>query len=126
MSTKDIGLTGEALAEAFLKKQGYRIVERNFRCRFGEIDIIAFQKGVVCFIEVKTRSSDQFGSPLEAVTKTKQRRMVLLANYYLHKKKAKPAPPCRFDVVSILMDTDQPRIDLITNVIVTEFRRPIK
>lgn len=115
MSTKDIGLKGELLAEAFLKKQGYRIVERNFRCKFGEIDIIGFKKGVLSFIEVKTRSSDAFGQPIEAVDKTKQRRLVRLANYYLYKKKAQPELPCRFDVVSILMGKDKPVIGLIIN-----------
>ena len=115
MSTKDIGLKGELLAEAFLKKQGYRIVERNFRCKFGEIDIIGFKKGVLSFIEVKTRSSDAFGQPIEAVDKTKQRRLVRLANYYLYKKKSGDALPCRFDVVSVLMNKDKPEIEFIQN-----------
>ncbi|MBI5777927.1 MAG: YraN family protein [Planctomycetes bacterium] len=110
-----IGSKGELLAEAFLKKQGYRIVERNFRCKFGEIDIIGFKKGVLSFIEVKTRSSDQFGLPIDSVDKAKQKRLIRLANYYLYKKKAQPDLPCRFDVVSILMKKDKPEIEFIPN-----------
>ena len=119
MSAKQIGQKGEDLAEQFLKKLGYRIIERNFRCKFGEIDIIGFKKGVLSFIEVKTRSSDAFGQPIDSVDKAKQRRLVRLANYYLFKKKAGDSLPCRFDVVSILMTTDKPEIELIENAFVT-------
>jgi putative endonuclease len=115
MTTKDTGSKGELLAEAFLKKQGYRIVERNFRCKFGEIDLIGFKKGVLSFIEVKTRSSDAFGQPIDSVDKAKQRRLVRLAKYYLYKKKANDALPCRFDVVSIMMTKDKPEIEFIPN-----------
>lgn len=111
------------LAEQFLKKQGYRIVERNFRCKFGEIDLIGFKKGVLSFIEVKTRSSDAFGQPIESIDKAKQRRLVRLANYYLYKKKAGDALPCRFDVVSIMLKDDKPEIELITNAITITNRR---
>lgn len=123
MTTKDTGARGELLAEAFLKKQGYRIVERNFRCKFGEIDIVGFKKGVLSFIEVKTRSSDAFGQPVDSVDKAKQKRLVRLANYYLYKKKAGDALHCRFDVVSIMMAKDKPEIELITNAITITNRR---
>lgn len=115
MTTKETGAKGELLAEAFLKKQGYRIVERNFRCKFGEIDLVGYRKGVLSFIEVKTRSSDAFGQPIDSVNKAKQRRLVRLANYYLYKKKASDALPCRFDVVSILMKDGKPEIDFFPN-----------
>ena len=115
MTTEQTGQAGELLAEQFLKKQGYRIVERNFRCKFGEIDLIGFKKGVLSFIEVKTRSSDAFGQPIDSVDKAKQRRLVRLANYYLYKKKAGDTLPCRFDVVSVLMNKDKPEIEFIQN-----------
>lgn len=129
MSTKQTGQTGEALAETFLKKHGYRMVEHNFRCKFGEIDLIAYKDKTLCFIEVKTRSSDAFGEPIDAVDRAKQKRLIRLANYYLFKKKVSDALPCRFDVVSILMgqdktavspaNRDKPTIELITNIITT-------
>lgn len=118
MTTRQTGQKGEAIAEQFLKKQGYRIVERNFRCKFGEIDLIAYKNKTLSFIEVKTRSSDAFGQPIESVNKDKQRRLVRLANYYLYKKKASDALPCRFDVVSIMLKGNQHEIELIQNAIV--------
>ena len=119
MTTKQTGARGELLAEQFLKKQGYRIVERNFRCKFGEIDLIGFKKGVLSFIEVKTRSSDAFGQPIDSVDKAKQRRLIRLANYYLYKKRAQPELPCQFDVVAIMLKGNKPEIELITNAIVS-------
>lgn len=97
MSTKQTGQTGEALAETFLKKHGYRMVEHNFRCKFGEIDLIAYKDKTLCFIEVKTRSSDAFGEPIDAVDRAKQKRLIRLANYYLFKKKC--PMPCLADLM---------------------------
>ncbi len=71
-----VGKAGEDNAVKYLQKQGYRILERNFRCRFGEIDLIARDKGVLVFIEVKTRRSRAFGPPAMAVTPEKQRHLI--------------------------------------------------
>ena len=71
---KEIGRLGEELAALRLMEQDYQILSRNYRCRFGEIDIIAEKKGILTFVEVKTRSREDFGSPAEAVTWSKQQK----------------------------------------------------
>ncbi len=93
------GLKGEDLAVNYLKKKGYRILEKNYRTPLGEIDIIAEKKGTVVFVEVKTRTSDAFGLPEEAVTRQKQERIKKVALLYL--KGLNRVPPVRFDVLSI-------------------------
>ncbi len=98
--TKLLGKEGEDRAARFLMKQGYRIIERNYRTRSGEIDLIALHDGAVVFIEVKTRTSDAFGAPELAVNPRKQQRMVKAALGYIKYKKLHQVP-CRFDVVAI-------------------------
>ena len=98
-----------------MKKQGYRIIERNYQARIGEIDIVAREGESIVFIEVKTRRSTDFGLPEEALSNDKRRRLTKLALGYLayHKIKNKN---CRFDVVSILMDEDRVKdVRLIKN-----------
>ncbi|MBI4834632.1 MAG: YraN family protein [Planctomycetes bacterium] len=98
-----LGATGEELALKHLKKNGYRIIERNFRTKLGEIDIIGYNEKTICFVEVKTRSSDEFGIPEESVIKHKQKQIINTARYYLMRKKISPETPCRFDVVAITL-----------------------
>ncbi len=98
--TKLLGQKGEDHAVEFLCKQGYRIVERNYSTRSGEIDLIALHEGAVVFIEVKTRTSNAFGAPEMAVNPRKQRRMVKTALAYI-KEHNYHQVPCRFDVVAI-------------------------
>lgn len=81
-TTRDLGILGEDLAAKFLKKNGYKILERNFRSRFGEIDIVAQEKDVLVFVEVKTRWSKSFGPPEEAITPWKIKRMTRACQYY--------------------------------------------
>ena len=81
------GKEGEKIAAAFLKKNGYRISEINFRCILGEIDIIARDKDEIVFIEVKTRKSGELGYPEQAVGIRKQKKMSHLASWYLQQKK---------------------------------------
>ncbi len=95
------GQRWELLAEKRLKAEGYAIRERNFRARAGEIDFIAEEKGVLCFIEVKGRSGARFGAPAEAVTTEKRRRIFRAAQEYLRRKRIARVP-CRFDVVAIV------------------------
>jgi putative endonuclease len=97
---KLLGREGEDRAAAYLSRQGYRVVERNYRTKSGEIDLIALDRDVLVFVEVKTRSTDAFGAPELAVTPQKQQRMVKAALGYL-KQKALHQMPCRFDVVAI-------------------------
>ncbi len=95
---KVIGRLGEDEAVKYLKKKGYIILERNFNVRGGEIDVIAKKDGYIVFVEVKTRSSEDYGGGLEAVNYTKQQRMTKAAQLYLMKYDGIPA---RFDVIVV-------------------------
>jgi len=94
---------GEMLAEQFLTQRGFVVIERNFRCRSGEVDLIATERDALVFIEVKLRRSDAYGSPAEAVTYCKRQRLIRTARYYLARSSHKDMP-LRFDVVSIQLD----------------------
>ncbi|MDE5722336.1 MAG: YraN family protein [Clostridia bacterium] len=96
---KELGRGGEKQACKYLKKQGYKIVETNYKHPFGEADIIASKDGVLAFIEVKTRLSDIFGIPSEAVDYHKRRRYIQAAKYYFLNRE----PDCtvRFDIIEI-------------------------
>ena len=83
MRLKTLGALGENFAEDFLVAKGYKILQRNYGCKFGEIDIIALRDETIFFVEVKTRQSVEFGYPSEAIGKKKQRTMELTAMYYL-------------------------------------------
>jgi putative endonuclease len=95
-----IGRMGEDEAVRVLKKSGYRVLKRNYRCRYGEIDIIAEDKGAIVFIEVKTRGSDAFGTPGEGVDRRKQRHITLASIAYLTEQGLSDRG-VRFDVVCI-------------------------
>lgn len=107
----EIGRKYEEKAAELLEKQGYFILERNYRCKQGEIDLIGKEGEYLCFIEVKYRSGLSYGSPLEAVTKVKQRKISRTALYYLTKEGYPEDTSCRFDVVGISSD----RAELIRN-----------
>lgn len=112
-NNKIFGAFGENIAADWLTENGYRVMDRNFSCRAGEIDIIAMQKDTVVFIEVKTRSSNRFGQPSEAVSASKQRKLVKTALYYMQKNKLLDYM-CRFDVMEIIADEEKnSRINLI-------------
>lgn len=100
LKKKELGAKGEEIAVRYLKSRGYRILERNYRVRLGEIDIIAEHGDDLVFIEVKTRSDILFGSPFESVTKQKQQQLSKVALEYIGKKKCHLCP-ARFDVVGI-------------------------
>ncbi len=104
LQKKTLGDKGEVLAIQFLKSQGYKIMQRNYRVKLGEIDIIARENDQICFVEVKTRSSERLGSPFEAISSSKQRKMSQVASYYLNSHYAHQEIKARFDVVSILFD----------------------
>ena len=101
---KATGARGEALAAAYLRGLGYTIVATNWRCRRGEIDIIARDEATLVFVEVRTRSSGQAGSAEESVTPAKQRRLAELAQTYLHFLESAGRPwggPWRIDVIAL-------------------------
>ena len=105
---------GEALAGKLLKKRGYKILKRNYVSKYGEIDIVAYDRGIICFVEVKTRQSENYGPPELAVTKEKRKRIVRTALNYLTINNIEDTD-CRFDVVSILYkeDVNKPDIELL-------------
>jgi putative transposase len=111
---RQLGNNGEDLAAAVLKKQGYKILERNYVTPLGEIDLIGRQGKTLVIIEVKTRKSTQFGSPQEAVSFAKQAKLRRLAEYYL-KEKRLIGDPVRFDVVAILLADEEPKVEIISN-----------
>jgi len=108
------GKEGERIAADYLKKNGYRIIETNFRCAIGEIDIIAREKDFLVFIEVKTRKSTELGFPEQAVGIKKQKKMSQLALWYLQKKNINNTAS-RFDVLAITMLPAGNEIKLIKN-----------
>jgi len=108
------GREGEKIAADFLKKNGYRIIDKNYRCPLGEIDIVAREKGAIVFIEVKTRKSSELGYPEQAVGIKKQRKMSQLALWFLQKKKIIDTS-ARFDVVAITMLSSGNEIKLFKN-----------
>ncbi|MCW5203487.1 YraN family protein [Desulfobulbus sp. US2] len=110
-SRKATGRSGEALAAQYLEQQGYIILERNYRLRIGEVDIIARDGEYLVFIEVKTRRSTRFGSPFEAVDARKQQQIVKIASAYLQGKEL----PVRFDVVAVHLNGQDVRIEVLKN-----------
>lgn len=107
LSKKIEGKMGEDVAAKLLQKKGYKIIERNFSKRYGEIDIVALDGETLVFVEVKTRKSSQFGSPLEAITSWKLRSVVKTAQYY-KMTHSKPQEQMRIDAVGIkLNDFDE-------------------
>ncbi|MDD2823078.1 MAG: YraN family protein [Candidatus Daviesbacteria bacterium] len=117
MSTVAVGNKGEDLACKYLQKLGYQILEKNYRIRGGEIDIVAKDKDYLVFIEVKTRSSHKFGLPVEAMTYWKIKHLLKTAQFYIQKIKWGDKP-YRLDFISIdfAENPDNPNIELIKNI----------
>lgn len=103
--SRRLGAEAETAAAEYLRAAGYRILERNYRCRRGEIDLIAEQNGVVCFVEVKSRASERFGSAAAAVGALKQERLARAAAHYLAVRCGGVPLECRFDVVTLRSGT---------------------
>ncbi|MBW2036887.1 MAG: YraN family protein [Deltaproteobacteria bacterium] len=108
------GVSGESFAVEVLEKNGYQILEQNYRTSLGEIDIIAREGDVLVFVEVKSRRTGQFGSPKLAVTAKKQRKISMVALEYL-KQTRQNGEKARFDVVSIRFVPEQPDVEIIKN-----------
>ena len=112
--TKTLGKKGEDIAAAFLEKKGYNILFRNYKCSFGEIDIIAKHKKILSFIEVKTRSTKKYGLPQQAVTPAKQTKISRVALEFVQRYKMENRA-ARFDVVSVQYLNGGYEVDLIEN-----------
>jgi putative endonuclease len=109
-----LGADGERAAEKFLRRQRYAILARNYRCRSGEIDLIALDGSTVVFIEVKTRTQLGFGSPLEAVDRRKQHQIQRAALQYLSENRLHDRN-ARFDVVGVWLDNGRVQCELVKN-----------
>ena len=109
-----LGAAGEAAVEQWYLEAGYQLLDRNWRCREGELDLVVGRRHEVVFCEVKTRRSDAFGTPMEAVTLIKQRRLRVLASRWLADHPDIRAGALRFDVASVLAARDAPlEIDVL-------------
>lgn len=112
-----VGMEGEMVARRLLEGLGFRILEENFSCPLGEIDLIARDGDVLVFVEVKTRRSGRFGAPAEAVHRRKQRQILRVAEAYMREHRL--SVPCRVDVVAVefLPHGSEPRVELIRNAV---------
>lgn len=114
MNKVELGRLGEELARGYLEKKGYIILAENYRTPFGELDLVARDQETIVFVEVRTRSTRSYGTPLESITHTKQERLIRLAlqfcaHHYLYSKNL------RFDVIGIYLKNSQPSIEHIPN-----------
>src|SRR5688500_18780176 len=108
------GIDAERFAEAFLKQHNLALLQRNYRCRFGEIDLIMRDGVAVVFVEVRMRKSPVFGGAAASITRAKQQKLVCTARHYLSSLKIEP--PCRFDAVLLSGDNGH-EIDWIKDII---------
>ncbi|MFZ5352584.1 MAG: YraN family protein [Bacillota bacterium] len=105
INNKQLGSDGEDIACKYLFSKGYRVLQRNFTCKIGEIDIVAAERDTLVFIEVKTRTSEKYGKPCEAVSASKQKKIVKTALWYMTQFKMFDYMS-RFDVIELLMDDE--------------------
>lgn len=110
---KALGQQGEEIAVRYLQKEGYRILDRNFRTRYGELDVICMKKDILVFVEVKTRRSETYGTAEEALTPNKIEHIRKVALHYLNTRPVRHRE-IRFDVITILMTNHEPQLNHIT------------
>lgn len=113
---KQTGRRGEDIAAAFLAGKGYRVIDRNWSCPAGELDIVAREGDCLVFVEVRTRAGARFGGPEESITPAKQARLVALAQAYLQQPGA-PSLSWRIDVVAVRLGRDEVRVNHIENAV---------
>ena len=99
------------MAAAFLERKGLRVIERNYRCRLGEIDLIAREGATTVFVEVRQRASSAFGGAAASITSAKRQRLLRAARHYL--SRLRTLPQCRFD--ALLIEGNPPRIEWVRN-----------
>ena len=111
MNTAELGIYGENLAVTYLIKKGYRIIERNYRFKKNEVDIICLDNEILVIVEVKTRQTAEIGEPWRAVTRNKQKQIIQVANHYLQYNQIDRET--RFDIVSIVHNSYRTDIEYI-------------
>lgn len=105
------GAEAEAMAAAFLEHKGLKVIARNYRCRLGEIDLIALDGPTTVFIEVRQRTSSAFGGAAPSITAAKKQRLIKAARHYISRLRS--MPECRFD--ALLIEGDPPRLTWVRN-----------
>ena len=115
MSRLQQGQRWERVAESFLRRRGLKLLNRNYRCRLGELDLVMQHRGQLVFVEVRYRRSDRCGDGAETVGPAKQRRLASTAAHYLARNPRRAARACRFDVVSIGGSGDAVRVQWVRN-----------
>jgi putative endonuclease len=113
---KQTGRQGEDIAAAYFAERGYIIIERNWRCATGELDIIMEKEDILVFVEVRTRQGHNFGSAEESITPTKQAKLIELAQTYLHETAA-PHRAWRIDIAAIYLGPGLPQVNHIENAV---------
>ena len=113
--TNSTGQQAEQLAANYLSKQGLKVIDRNFHCRFGEIDLIALDSKSLVFIEVRYRKNEKIMSVFETIDKHKCRKLVTTSEYYLNKNRKYHFMTCRYDVIGITGELNAPSIEWIKN-----------
>ena len=115
-SRKELGAKGEKLAARFLKRKGYKIIQRNYRCKLGEVDIVAEQDKTLVFVEVRTQQTEKFGPPQYSINSAKRSHISRVALFYI-KEKRLVEQSCRFDVIAITFPSGsrKPNIEHIEN-----------
>jgi len=108
------GKQGEDIAVAYLKKEGFAVLERNYRCLFGEVDVVAKEGDTIVFVEVKSRRSERFGDPQMAVGLKKQKKLSRISLKYLEERHLYPCN-ARFDVVAVRIMPEGDKVELIRN-----------
>lgn len=108
--TAELGRRGEILASRMFRRKGFAVLDRNFRCPMGEIDIIVRKRSLIVFCEVKARTDDGFAPPYEAVNRGKMMRLERTADYWLAKTD-QDFDQCRFDVVTVLFSGRKPKLE---------------
>jgi putative endonuclease len=114
-----VGRDGERRAVELLRKNGYTILARNYRCRSGEIDIVASHEGEIVFVEVKARGTDEKGTALDAITPAKRRRIARVAEAFLAER-GLDERPCRFDVVAIAVHPEESGGQIVRDAFMVE------
>jgi len=115
MKRRQIGLAGEKAARAYLEEQGYEIIETNYRCPLGEVDIIARDRDFLVLVEVRTRTGLSFGGPEESINAEKARRLQRLALYYL-KSFTNKELPCRIDLVAVILNRHNRALESLNHI----------
>jgi putative endonuclease len=113
-ATQEFGILGERIAERWLRRHGWRVVQRRFRSGHRDIDLVVEREGTVAFVEVKARKGREFGDPVEAVNWSKQRELARSASVWIDRH-GRPAESYRFDVVGVLVEGDRVRVRHVPN-----------